>query len=89
MEMRQLANHASCLGRTFSLDLDPQYTLALKVASLFSCFVGSANLIGGRGHTQECSSRTVQGMKFPNAPYSLKMVRGGKEFMEEEFRTFN
>jgi imidazolonepropionase-like amidohydrolase len=38
---------------------------------------GSANLIGGRGVTiKNVPSRTVQGMKFPGAPYSLKMACG-------------
>ncbi|GIT33304.1 MAG: hypothetical protein Ct9H300mP3_08350 [Gammaproteobacteria bacterium] len=44
----------------------------------FSCFKpGSANLIGGRGVTlKNVWSRTVQGMKFPDAPYTLKMAWG-------------
>ncbi len=38
---------------------------------------GSANLIGGRGVTlRNVPSRTVQGMKFPDAPYTLKMACG-------------
>tara|TARA_R110002073_G_scaffold267829_1_gene431075 strand:- start:1250 stop:2686 length:1437 start_codon:yes stop_codon:yes gene_type:complete len=38
---------------------------------------GSANLFGGRGITlRNVSSRTVQGMKFPDAPYTLKMACG-------------
>lgn len=38
---------------------------------------GSANLFGGRGITlRNVSSRTVQGMKFPGAPYTLKMACG-------------
>ena len=38
---------------------------------------GSANLFGGRGVTlRNVPSRTVQGMKFPDAPYSLKMACG-------------
>ena len=38
---------------------------------------GSANLFGGRGVTiKNVPSRTVQGMKFPGAPYSLKMACG-------------
>jgi len=57
---------------------DPQYTLALKGGiTSFHVLVGSANLIGGRGVTlKNVRSRTVQGMKFPNAPYSLKMACG-------------
>ena len=38
---------------------------------------GSANLIGGRGVTlKNVSSHTMQGMKFPDAPYGLKMACG-------------
>lgn len=38
---------------------------------------GSANLFGGRGVTlRNVWSRTVQGMKFPDAPYTLKMACG-------------
>ena len=38
---------------------------------------GSANLFGGRGVTlRNVPSRTVQGMKFPDAPYTLKMACG-------------
>ena len=57
---------------------DPQYTLALKGGiTSFHVLVGSANLSGGRGVTlKNVRSRTVQGMKFPNAPYSLKMACG-------------
>lgn len=38
---------------------------------------GSANLFGGRGITlRNVSGRTVQEMKFPDAPYTLKMACG-------------
>jgi imidazolonepropionase-like amidohydrolase len=38
---------------------------------------GSANLIGGRGVTlRNVPSKTMQGMKFPDAPYGLKMACG-------------
>lgn len=38
---------------------------------------GSANLIGGRGVTlKNVSAHTMQGMKFPDAPYGLKMACG-------------
>lgn len=38
---------------------------------------GSANLFGGRGVTlKNMPSVTVQGMKFPDAPYGLKMACG-------------
>ena len=57
---------------------DPQYTLALKGGiTTFHVLPGSANLIGGRGVTlKNIRSVTVQGMKFPNAPHSLKMACG-------------
>ena len=38
---------------------------------------GSANLIGGRSVTlKNVPARTVQGMKFPGAPYGMKMACG-------------
>jgi imidazolonepropionase-like amidohydrolase len=38
---------------------------------------GSANLFGGRGITlRNVAARTVQEMKFPDAPYTLKMACG-------------
>jgi imidazolonepropionase-like amidohydrolase len=38
---------------------------------------GSANLMGGRGVTlRNVPARTVQGMRMPGAPYSLKMACG-------------
>lgn len=38
---------------------------------------GSANLIGGRGVTlKNIPSESMQGMKFPDAPYGLKMACG-------------
>jgi imidazolonepropionase-like amidohydrolase len=38
---------------------------------------GSANLFGGRGVTlRNVPSQTTQGMKFPDAPYGLKMACG-------------
>ena len=38
---------------------------------------GSANLFGGRGVTlRNVPSHTMQGMKFPDAPYGLKMACG-------------
>ncbi|KCZ87325.1 amidohydrolase family protein [Hyphomonas johnsonii MHS-2] len=57
---------------------DPGFTRALAggITSL-QVLPGSANLIGGRGVTlKNVPSRTVQGMKFPGAPYSLKMACG-------------
>ena len=57
---------------------DPQFTLALKGGiTTFHVLPGSANLFGGRGVTlKNTRSVTVQGMKFPNAPYTLKMACG-------------
>ena len=57
---------------------DPQMPLALKGGiTTYHVLPGSANLIGGRGITlKNVWSRTVQGMKFPNAPYTLKMACG-------------
>ena len=57
---------------------DPQMPLALKGGiTTFHVLPGSANLIGGRGVTLKNTwSRTVQGMKFPGAPYTLKMACG-------------
>ena len=57
---------------------DPQFALALAggVTSM-QILPGSANLIGGRGVTlKNVPSRTAQGMKFPGAPYGLKMACG-------------
>ncbi|MEO0818750.1 MAG: amidohydrolase [Pseudomonadota bacterium] len=57
---------------------DPGFTRALAggVTSM-QILPGSANLFGGRGVTvKNVASRTVQGMKFPNAPYTLKMACG-------------
>ena len=57
---------------------DPQMPLALKGGiTTFHVLPGSANLIGGRGVTlKNIWARTVQGMKFPGAPYTLKMACG-------------
>ena len=57
---------------------DPQFTLALKGGiTTFHVLPGSANLIGGRGVTlKNIRTVTVQGMKFPKAPYTLKMACG-------------
>ncbi|MGB3625664.1 MAG: amidohydrolase, partial [Henriciella sp.] len=57
---------------------DPGFTRALAggVTSM-QILPGSANLFGGRGVTvKNVRSRTVQGMKFPDAPYTLKMACG-------------
>jgi imidazolonepropionase-like amidohydrolase len=57
---------------------DPQFALALAggITSM-QVLPGSGNLIGGRGITlKNAPSRTVQGMKFPDAAYGLKMACG-------------
>ncbi len=57
---------------------DPQFALALAggVTSL-QVLPGSANLIGGRGVTlKNVPARDVYAMKFPGAPYGLKMACG-------------
>ncbi|KHK92291.1 amidohydrolase [Novosphingobium malaysiense] len=58
---------------------DPGFTRALANGGVTSLMIlpGSANLMGGRSVTlKNVPSLTVQGMKFPNAPYSLKMACG-------------
>ncbi|MET1110141.1 MAG: amidohydrolase [Allosphingosinicella sp.] len=58
---------------------DPGFSRALVNGGVTSLHVlpGSANLFGGRGVTlKNVPARTMQGMKFPDAPYSLKMACG-------------
>ncbi|HKR56510.1 MAG TPA: hypothetical protein VJS20_09425, partial [Gemmatimonadales bacterium] len=57
---------------------DPQIPLAIAGGvTTIEALPGSANLIGGRSAVLKLvPSRTVQGMKFPNAPYGLKMACG-------------
>jgi len=57
---------------------DPQYALALAGGvTTFHVLPGSANLIGGRGVTVKNIQRnTINSMKFPDAPHSLKMACG-------------
>lgn len=57
---------------------DPGFDTALASGvTTLHILPGSANLFGGRGVTlRNVPSRTVQGMKFPNAPYTLKMACG-------------
>ncbi len=57
---------------------DPAFEKAIAGGiTTFQVLPGSGNLIGGRGVTlKNVQSVTVQGMKFPNAPYSLKMACG-------------
>lgn len=57
---------------------DPGFTRALAggITSL-QILPGSANLFGGRGVTlKNVPARTMQAMKFPGAPYTLKMACG-------------
>lgn len=57
---------------------DPGFDTALAGGvTTLHVLPGSANLFGGRGITlRNVPSRTVQGMKFPGAPYTLKMACG-------------
>ncbi|MGB3166611.1 MAG: amidohydrolase [Alteraurantiacibacter sp.] len=58
---------------------DPGFSRAMANGGITSLQIlpGSANLMGGRSVTlKNVPSRTVQGMKFPGAPYSLKMACG-------------
>lgn len=57
---------------------DPQFALALAGGiTTLEILPGSANLFGGRSVTlKNVPSRSVQGMKFPGAPYGLKMACG-------------
>jgi imidazolonepropionase-like amidohydrolase len=57
---------------------DPGFNLA-RAGGVTTLLVlpGSANLFGGRGVTlRNVPARTVQDMKFPGAPYTLKMACG-------------
>jgi len=57
---------------------DPGFARALAGGvTALQILPGSANLIGGRGVTlKNVPSRTAEGMKFPGAPYGLKMACG-------------
>lgn len=57
---------------------DPQFGLAIAGGvTTLQALPGSANLFGGRSVTlKNVPSRTVQGLKFPDAPYGLKMACG-------------
>jgi imidazolonepropionase-like amidohydrolase len=58
---------------------DPGFSRALANGGVTALQIlpGSANLFGGRSVTlKNVSARTVQGMKFPGAPYGLKMACG-------------
>jgi imidazolonepropionase-like amidohydrolase len=58
---------------------DPGFSRALINGGVttFQVLPGSANLFGGRSVTlKNVPARTMQGMKFPGAPYGLKMACG-------------
>ena len=58
---------------------DPGFSRALANGGVTSLQIlpGSANLMGGRSATlKNVPARTVQGMKFPGAPYGFKMACG-------------
>ncbi len=58
---------------------DPGFSRALANGGITSLQIlpGSANLMGGRSVTlKNVYARTMQGMKFPGAPYGLKMACG-------------
>jgi len=57
---------------------DPGFLAALAGGvTALQVLPGSANLIGGRGVTlKNVPATTMQGMKFPGAPYGLKMACG-------------
>ncbi len=57
---------------------DPQFTRALAGGvTTLEILPGSANLFGGRSVVlKNVLATTVQGMKFPGAPYDLKMACG-------------
>ncbi|MEZ5692550.1 MAG: amidohydrolase [Altererythrobacter sp.] len=58
---------------------DPGFSRALANGGVTALQIlpGSANLMGGRAATlKNVPSRTVQGMKFPGAPYGFKMACG-------------
>ncbi|MBL0915866.1 MAG: amidohydrolase, partial [Sphingopyxis sp.] len=58
---------------------DPGFSRALANGGITTLEIlpGSANLMGGRSVTlKNVPARTMQGMKFPGAPYSLKMACG-------------
>ncbi len=58
---------------------DPGFSRALANGGITSMQIlpGSANLVGGRSVTlKNVAARTVQQMKFPGAPYGMKMACG-------------
>jgi imidazolonepropionase-like amidohydrolase len=58
---------------------DPGFSRAMANGGITSLQIlpGSANLMGGRSVTlKNVPARTVQGMKFPGAPYGMKMACG-------------
>ncbi len=73
-----LPNTASVWAEHSVWPQDPQFALALAGGvTTLQILPGSENLFGGRGVTlKNVPARTVQGMKFPGAPQSLKMACG-------------
>ncbi|MEO9601054.1 amidohydrolase [Parasphingorhabdus sp.] len=58
---------------------DPGFSRAMANGGITALQIlpGSANLFGGRSVTlKNVPARTVQGMKFPDAPYGMKMACG-------------
>ncbi len=58
---------------------DPGFSRAMANGGITALQIlpGSANLVGGRSVTlKNVPARTVQGMKFPDAPYGMKMACG-------------
>ncbi len=58
---------------------DPGFARAMANGGITALQIlpGSANLMGGRSVTlKNVPARTMQGMKFPGAPYSMKMACG-------------
>jgi imidazolonepropionase-like amidohydrolase len=66
---------------------DPNIPLAIAGGiTVIQVLPGSANLIGGRSATLRLvPARTVQEMKYPGAPYGLKMACGENPKDDEEY----
>ncbi len=71
-------NTAEVWGEHSIWPQDPGFASALAGGvTAMHILPGSANLFGGRGVVvKNVASRTVQGMKFPGAPHTLKMACG-------------
>jgi imidazolonepropionase-like amidohydrolase len=72
------SGHPRGLGRARVWPQDPAVRPALAGGvTTLQVLPGSANLIGGRSVTlKNVPARTAQAMKFPGAPYGLKMACG-------------